>query len=339
MIPDSFLHRRGVRYYSQFKPEAPCEFLDQVFVIPAGWEMIPYGDGGLLRGCRSYFVGPSEWTDERLWERFREWVVFDSFVMQTNGAGYFDDNRFRIEEIAYSVYEGSPGDGNDNYNAVSYADVTRFLAAEFTKPDTLPSLQYAELYVKYSALHASEKALLEWFVSAPPRPKRIDAFFGWDYWGLLHLTVLLEKIVGLPPTCTLDRSPCLACGRMPPPHQVMSRSVWLRRQLNNYIGDPALVEEYASLIEAAKLIRDGMSHGPYFDRSVMPEMVEGEILRYGPSQATSAFRDDSHALAALLIAVQRLAHALLVDRAFSIKHYQPSKTLKTTLISQSGYIT
>ena len=333
----TFSGRRGVLYFGQFKPMLPCELDDDLLLVPSGWHMLPHGVGS-TRVSRSHFVGPNQWSEQQLWDCFRDWVVFDSFVMQTSGASYFDDNLFRVQEVAYSVDDGSPGDDNDKYKAVDYTDVTRFLVQEFKRPDALSALSYAELYAKYCNLSSTDKALLEWFVSHPPTRKRVDAFFG-QYWQLLHLNILIEEIIDLPPRCACKPPQCEICGIIPPQHAAQSRGVWLREQLRRRVVEETLVEQYACLIEAAKSIRDRMSHGPHFDRSTCPELrVHGETLTYDAERAASEFEMDSNALLALVVALREVVHALLVDHVFSVKHYRPLCPLKVTLVTHSGRV-
>jgi hypothetical protein len=256
--------------------------------------------------------------------------------MHTGGAAYFDDDLFHFEEVVYSVDEGVPGDKDDKYNAVDYADVTRFLVNEFTRPAALPELSYANLWMKYNNLPSIDKDLLEWFESSPPAPKRIDAFFGYYYWRLLHLTILLEKIIDLPPRCSCKPSRCEVCGMTPPEHATVSRGAWLRKELSNRVAEVSLVEQYAGIIEAAKSVRDRMSHRPYFDRSTRPVMVHGETRIYNARHAATEFQEDSVALLALMNNLQNIAHSLLVDRVFAVKHYRPLRSTTSTYITSSG---
>jgi len=330
--------QRGVRYYSQFKPVEPCELLNGIIITPSGWQMLIPREGVSIRVCRSHFIGAAEWSNKELIKRFRDWLIYDSFVMETNGAAYFDENLLQIEEVNYSILKGSPGDEDDKYNAYDYTDITRFLVEEFTKPELLPSISYSNLYAKYCALSVEDKDLLEWYISTPPSPKRFDAFFGY-YWSLFHLTVLIEKIVGLPPKCARFQTPCKDCGMTPPPHALKTRGTWLREELKNRIGDAAIAEQYATLIEAAKSVRDSMSHGPLFDHSSQPEMhFHGETFSYDANRASSEFREDINALIALLVSLRSIAHALIVDRVFATKHYHVQKPMKVTHITHSDRI-
>jgi hypothetical protein len=125
----------------------------------------------------------------------------------------------------------------------------------------------------------------------------------------------------------------------PPPHATKPRSAWLREELNHRIEDAAIVEQYATLIEAAKTVRDRMSHGPYFDRSSQPEMhFHGETFSYDASRAGSEFQVDSNALIALLISLRSIAHALIVDRLFSVKHYRVHQPLKVIHLTHSDRV-
>jgi hypothetical protein len=332
--PASFNGRRGILYYSQFKPNAPYGIADGIFVVPSGWQMHLMGSGAHTRMCRSHFVVPTDWSDAVAWRSFRDWIVFDSFVMMNSHATiHFDENLPVMQDVTYSVHKGAIGDEGDLYKALDYDDVTSLLVDEQQKPAELPSLSYAGLYDKFRGLPDETRASIEWFVSSPPSPRRVDAFFG-SYWGLLHITILIEKLIGLPPDCEHRPKQCESCGTVPPPHRKVSRRVWLRDELTRRISDSCRVDEYASLIEAAKGIRDRMSHGPEFDRSSHPIMAHGQTASYDVSRAVKEFKRDSHALLALLIGLRTIAHALLVDRAFGIKYFAPHTDLKVTMIGQ-----
>ena len=95
-----FRGRRAILYYGLFKPKAPYDIGDDTFVVPSGWQMVSMGSGALLRMCRQHFVAPADWSDELVWKRFREWLIFDSFVMQnSHAARLFDENFPLMEDV------------------------------------------------------------------------------------------------------------------------------------------------------------------------------------------------------------------------------------------------
>ena len=61
-----------------------------------------------------------------------------------------------------------------------------------------------------------------------------------------------------------------------------------------------------------------MSHGPHFDRSSLLTPVPGQTEVYDADRAVKEYKTDSTALSALSKGLQKIAHALLVDRAFGI---------------------
>lgn len=323
----SFNGRRGVLYFSQFKPTGPYAIADGIVVVPSGGLMLPMHGGASLRMSRSHFVTPADWPDSVVFERFRDWLVFDCFVMMnSHGAAHYDDNLHVLEIIA------NPEDGGDLRYAVDYSDVVGFLVGvHVARPEGLPVRSYADLYDAFRVLHPETRSAIEWFVSQPPSPRRLDPLFG-QYWGLLHMTILIESLIGLPPNCECMSATCEVCKAPSRPHYKMSRGEWLRQELTRLMEAPQLVEEYASLIEAGKRVRDKMSHGPHFDRSTPQSMSRGQVTSYDVDRTIEELKHDSHALLALLISLRDIAHALLVDRAFGIKHFRPISDLKVATV-------
>ena len=137
-----FNGRRGVRYFSLYKPTGQYAIGDGIVVVPSGGLMVPMHGGGSLWMSQSHFVAPAEWADSDVWKRFREWLAFDCFVMMnSHGAAHYDDNRHLLEFIP------NPEDGGDPRNAVDYSDVVGFLVGvHVARPESLPVRSYADLY-------------------------------------------------------------------------------------------------------------------------------------------------------------------------------------------------
>ncbi|OYV88856.1 MAG: hypothetical protein B7Z57_14385 [Acidiphilium sp. 37-60-79] len=289
--------------------------------------MLPMHGRASLWMSRSHFVAPQNWQDGLVLKRFRDWLVFDCFVMMnSHGAAHYDDNR-HVFEIVHS----SGGDG-DLRNAVDYNDVVGFLVGVHAeRPKGLPVRSYADLYDAFQGLDSKTRAAIEWFVSQPPTPRRFDPLFG-QYWGLLHMTILIESLIGLPPNCECQSAECQVCGALSRSHHKMSRREWLRQELMRRVEDTTLVEQYVLLIQAGKKVRDPMSHGPHFDRSIRPRMNPGEAVSYDASRAIDEFKNDTDALETLLASLRDLAHALLVDEAFSVKYYRRPSGLKIAMV-------
>src|SRR5271165_1951647 len=329
--PIDFEGLRGIRYYSQFKPANPCEIAKGVFIVPSGWQFVPYYTGS-VRACRSHLVTPSEWPDEAAWTRFREWVCFDSFLMNPLGTSYFDSGLSVPEAVAYTVHEGFIGDEGDCYMAVDYSDVSNFLVDEiFKKPESIASQSYAELYTKFRTLTEADREAIEWFVSAPSPARRVDGFYS-NYWAVLHSVILIEKLIGLPPTCERQPEHCDACGTTPQPHYKINRKNWIRQVLDESIQNPVIVREYLGVVEAAIRVRNRISHGPHFDRSSFPTMEAGQTLSYNPERAIAKYKHDSTALLALQIGLRKIARRLIVQRSFGLKYFTSLPELKAIRI-------
>jgi hypothetical protein len=323
MTLSDFGGRRGILYYGQFRRREPYAIADGIAIVPSGWHMLPFPSGGALRLSRLHFVMPVDWSDQVARERFRDWVIFDAFVLMNGRASIlFDNHIFRFEDVTYSVDVGSIGDAADLRYLVNYDDVSSYLVAEPSSVVNVPPWSYAELYKTYLTLPAKTKSAIEWFISAPPRPSQFDAFFG-SYWALLHIINLIGDIIGDPPTCDCKSEKCDRCGSPPRTHHRLSQRDWRREQLNAWLSDNSRVEEYATLIETGYRIRNRMSHGPLFDRSSLQPAVHGQTEVYDVDRAVKEYETDSTALSALSDGLQKIAYALLVDRAFGIKYFSP----------------
>lgn len=289
--------------------------------------MLPMHGGASHWMSRSHFVAPADWQDEVVMKRFRDWLIFDCFVMMnSHGAAHYDDNRHVFEAI------DNPKDDSHSRNAVDYSDVVGFLVGSHVgKPEGLPVRSYADLYQTFLELSQKKRAAIEWFVSQPPSPRRIDPLYG-RYWRVQHMIILIESLIGSPPICEAESTICKTCERVPPHHHQVSRREWLRQELERRTASPDLVEEYVLLIEKGISIRNKISHVPTFDRSTLPAMQTGERASYDSSRAIYEFESDTYALDTLLVTLQQIAHALIVDEAFNIKHFREPPILKVAMV-------
>lgn len=188
------------------------------------------------------------------------------------------------------------------------------------------------------SLDADSKELIEWLASAPPSPRRVDAFFG-QYWSLLHASILIERLIGRPPTCSHRAERCEICGQTPQAHAEQTRRAWLRAQLQRRMHDDGLVENSAQLVEAAQRVRNRMAHRPHFDRSTTPAMqFHLQTSVYDTARAAEEFTMDSHALEALNIGLHSVAHSLIVDEAFGLHHFEQPRSIAVIHITRSGRV-
>jgi hypothetical protein len=171
MTLSDFGGRRGILYYGQFRRREPYAIADGIAIVPSGWHMLPFPSGGALRLSRLHFVMPVDWSDQVARERFRDWVIFDAFVLMNGRASIlFDNHIFRFEDVTYSVDVGSIGDAADLRYLVNYDDVSSYLVAEPSSVVNVPPWSYAELYKTYLTLPAKTKSAIEWlFLHRPGR--------------------------------------------------------------------------------------------------------------------------------------------------------------------------
>ena len=289
--------------------------------------MHPPRRGSALWFSRSYFVPSPGWSDNDIWNHFREWLVFDCFtMMNSHGTAHYDDYVHVMVNIPNE--ECSSG----GRNAVNYGDVTQYLVrAVGVRPENLPKRSYAELYKSFLEISKKTKNAIEWFVSQPPAPRRTQPLFG-QHWGILHMNVLIESLIGQPPMCCSSPKACDCCKRELQPHHKMSRQDWLREELIRRLGNESLAVEYASVIWAGKRLRDKMVHKPHIDRLQLPALEPSEIYSYAADRLVTKEKLDHYDLDALLVYLREIAHALLVDEAFHIKSFRPLPEMKVTVV-------
>lgn len=324
---NDYTGQRGMRYIGMFKPTVPYAIGHGLMIVPAGWgffEIPAYL--GEYRANVSYVVGDESLTDEQLTTGYRDLLIFDAFVMNDNLAiCFYDANLLQLEVVKFGVEEGVAGDKDDKHNQIDYSNITPHVFAGPIGVE-VPPLSYEELYDRYRNLAKSDKEIIEWLAAKPrPAPRR-DGFANSNYWQLLHLNVLLERIIGLPPTCPGKMGVCAVCGRQPQPHYSMSRRDWLRQSLSGRIADADLVEKYVSVVEAARYVRNKSAHGPHFDRSRMPVRQVGDSISYDTASAIAGYQNDSVALSTLIASLEILARCLVLDQILDVKYYHAPPT-------------
>lgn len=319
-----FVGKPGVKYLGQHKPRGPYALSDNLYIVPAGSGMFPYA-GGQIHLNVSYFLSTEPLDDAVLEEIFREWLVFDSLAMDDRfPISYYDNN-------ALGVLETIPLITSEPHNGTDYSNIAYLTLRARKDYPGLPVLSYAELFRKYQTLEHEKKEMIEWLASKPHRTHtRPRAFFNTNYWQLLHLTILLERIVGQPPSCERPLGTCSSCGYSPPPHYSMRRRDWLERFLQDRIPDQAIAEEYFKLISTALSVRNKIAHVPVFDRSAMPDLEPGETQSYGTDRAIDEYDHNSVALASLLVALDDICHYLLLDVAFETRFFMGIQPLNVT---------
>lgn len=328
----SFDGRRCIRYLGQYKPTIPYPLENGFVIVPAGSGMFPYGPIGEINLNVCFFVGPDGVSDTDLSNAFRHWLVFDSFLLDDHYPIYFfDDNKIGfVEDVPTNIPSTAQGDG---YKQVDYGNIAKQVFWPPQGREGLPILAYSALFERYNALPRDLQEMIEWSVSYPFRSHtRFSAFFNTNFWQLIHAVILLEKLVGFPPSCVKSPGKC-DCGSKLHPHHSISRNEWLRAWLARRVESAEVVEEYSKVVEKAISIRNKMAHTPQFDRSVLPELSAGEQVTYGIDQAIEGYKNDSVALQSLLISVKNIARYLVLDKAFATGYFPKLNPLNAVQIN------
>jgi hypothetical protein len=334
MNSQDFVNSRGIKYLGQYKPNIPYELGDGFLLLPAGSVMFPYGPNSEVRLNVSYFVSTASRNDAELSTAFRDWLIFDAFILSDHfPIFYYDENLIgSVESVPDEVAKSSQ---TPDYKQIDYSNIAYVSLGFGPTQDGLPSLSYMDAYRNYRALPFDKKDLIEWFVSGPRRSQaRPMPFFNTSYWQLLHFTILLERLIGSPPPCTQSFS-CETCQRSLPPHDSKSRKKWRRQFLSKRIHSDIVVEEYARLIETGIEVRNKFVHATLFDRSSMPELTPGETQTYGTGRAVEDYEHDSVALSSLRNSLNNVCRYLLLDVAFNTGFFMNLRPLNVIRISES----
>lgn len=320
--------QRGVRYLGEFKPTVPHSIGGGLTIVPAGWGFFEVpGYLGERRANIAYVVGAANLADRQLIAAYRDLLAFDALVMNDGLAiCFYNANMLQLEKVRFSVADGVAGDKDDRYNQVDYSNIMPHVFGGPVVGTEIPQLGYAELYERYRTLAESDRQGIEWLAATPRLVPRPDGFANTNFWKLLHLSVLLERLIGLPPNCAGKMEVCTACGWQPQPHYSMRRVDWLRKSLLDRIADADLVEKYVSVVETARSVRNKSVHGPNFDRSQVPILPMGESVTYDTASAIASYRDDSVALLTLIASLQIFARCLVLDLLLGVKYYHAPPT-------------
>ncbi|NTW89250.1 MAG: hypothetical protein HGB26_09115, partial [Desulfobulbaceae bacterium] len=79
---ETFSTKSGIKYLGQYKPQRPYSLGNGIFLVPYSSGMFPYGLGGEVHLNVSYFASSETLDNQALSERFREWLVFDAFILR-----------------------------------------------------------------------------------------------------------------------------------------------------------------------------------------------------------------------------------------------------------------
>jgi hypothetical protein len=208
MDDNAFKRRRGVRHLGQYKPSRPYPLTDGLQLIPAGWDMFSYGSARVRLNI-SYLVGSEILSDTELAEKYRNWLVFDAFALDDQFSIYcYDENSAGgIDTVPSDLIRFD--EQNPDYKQVDYSNIQRYFLRTELVQTSESILSYRDLYAVYQTLDPKLRDLIEWYVSKPFRSHlRLGAFFNPNYWQLLHVTILLERLIDSPPACTHSFGKC-----------------------------------------------------------------------------------------------------------------------------------
>lgn len=322
---------QAIKYLGRYQPIRPYPIGNDLALYPARSEMVEYGCSGSSQQTRnnvSYFASQHAISASKLSEKYREWLAFDSFLLN-------DDSPIRAFDTQKTGYLITvPSTVSENLPITGYfqEDYDNIAGAMFGCAPNIPGLpviRYSEVYQKYLTLPEKTKELIEWFPSFPTYLSQMyckeRTFFNPNYWRIVHLVVLIEQIVGSPNHCPAPTSTC-SCGKQLPRHHAVTRPQWLRQFIKLQISNHEVAQDYVRTIEAGYKVRNKMAHSAYFDRSTheMP-LAQPEI--YDIDRATKDFSDDSAALMLLVMSLSDVARNLLLSKVFGINFFMPFRKL------------
>ena len=335
MINEKF---QAIKYVGRYKPRSSYSIGNGLLILPAGVEMVEYRFGAGTHQIRlnvSYFASETGIPSTELTKQYHKWLAFDAFILN-------DDSpicAFDMQIIGHP--EAIPNIVSDNHIDADYwtQDYDNISGAIFGyAPDEprLPKVSYSEIYQRYLSLPDKNKEMIEWYVSFPTYLTQVycrpNVFFNPNYWQILHMIILVDKIVGQPAACQQSPKQC-ACGRALAPHHSQSRSEHLMQFLMSRIGIIEIAEDYARTIETAYKVRNPMAHEPHFDRSSHEApLAQPEI--YDTSRAATDYKHDSAALMLLIMSLRKVARNLILSDAFGINFFEPLGKLTSFPVQQ-----
>lgn len=314
-----YVGQRGVRYLGEYKPTVLYELDDGLIIVPAGWGFFEMpSEIGERRANISYLLSTKNLTDEELIAEYRDFLIFDALVMNSRlPIHFYDANMLNVEPVQLNVHEGVSGDDNDKYGQIEYSNITPYVF----NGAIVPNLSYAELFKRYKRLNDSDKLYNEWFAAATPRTsQRLDGFTNSNFWKVMHLNVLIDKLIEDPPLCDAKIN-CSECNRLLQRHYKMDRQEWLRQRLSERISDRNLIDQYVPIVKAARDIRNKVAHTTYFDRSRKPTLQVGESVSYDQQEVLQLYKSNSVAISTLVASLDFLTRSLILDYMLGVKHY------------------
>lgn len=324
----------GIKYYGQYKPTFSYKLGDYLYIVPSGWEMVDYGPAKIRQNI-SYFISEESETEDSLKEKFRDWLIFDSFILCDGFPVYFyDENTIgNTVEIFDSNFINISTDPTE-YKSTNYNDIGSIVL--LTRENEM-ELSYIDLYKTYNSLSGKDKDIIEWFVSKPSKKhSRLNPIYNVRYWQLFHLTVILEKLIGLPPRCTQQFEKCTECNYEAQPHYSVSRNKWLDDYLNNLINEKDIKDQYRKIIIQAFQLRNKFAHNPLIDKSGYPEIPIGFTDIYGHDRAIDEYKENSIALDSLLRTLSEICRYFLLNKFFKLNFFKKITPLMATTVGNSG---
>jgi hypothetical protein len=312
---------RGIRYLGQYKPLADYTLADGIKIVPAGSDMFPYGPPGAKVKLNICFFTGHNISDMALKDNYRQWLAFDSFLLRDHfPIFYFDEGKVgEIETIPTHITNQAK---TPDYKQIDYGNVANVMYITDSKIAVLPVLDYSKLYQQYKNLASDTKDMIEWLVSWPYQSSsRKNAFFNTNYWQLVHATVLLERLILLPPLCSHSFGKCPVCKSQSQGHHSVARKIWVQQFMEERINDNQVASENTRIVITSISVRNQIAHAPLFDRSTYPELEPGAPTIYGVDQTIASYEHDSIALQSLLTSLKNISRYLILSDAFGIKYY------------------
>jgi len=324
----------GIKYYGQHKPNSSYSLGDGLYIVPGAWEMVD-DRGAHIRQNISYFVATELESEDSLRKKYRDWIIFDSFILYDGFPAYFyDENKIgnAIEKFEPSFIDSS--DHSKEPKSEDYNDIDRIV---FSTQDKQMKLSYLDLYKDYATLSKEDKELIEWFVANPSRSyTRQNSIYNDSYWQLFHLTVILDTLIGIPPNCAHKYENCPECGFEPYPHYSVRRNIWLDDYINNLINVKDVKDQYSEIIILAFQLRNKFAHSPLIDRSELPEIQIGSKDIYRHDRAIEEYKQNSIALRSLLSSLNQICRYLLLNKLFKLNFFKKIKPLHVACVGNTS---
>ncbi|MFL9909174.1 hypothetical protein [Paraburkholderia sp. RL17-337-BIB-A] len=158
--------RKGVRHLGQYKPTTAYQLANEFLLTPSARVAVPYGEEGQIYLNSLYFSTLDIQIESRLREAYRQWIIFDAFVLDDHFPIYcYDTGKSGdIEAIRSDISSQSV---LLDYKQIDYDNILSYFLGLDAGDGNQTTTSYADLFFIYKNLDSDLRGMIEWYVSRP----------------------------------------------------------------------------------------------------------------------------------------------------------------------------